>query len=172
MICSGERLEAWVRGELPAAAAAALSQHVRSCEACRRESEWLRTERRAFAARRAVQDPWGSRAAPLRRSVEARLEAERSRIVPLRRRARAARVVRAVSPGVLAVLLALGVVSKPGDREAASLFRGSSCVSIEVAGFCPLPPALEQKVALEEDHFGACLMATPRAPPGSSSLCF
>ena len=56
--CDPEQLEAWIEDRLVPAAAAELSAHVESCEACRRELSWLRGERAWMERRRA-------RAAPL-----------------------------------------------------------------------------------------------------------
>ena len=165
MICPGEQLEAWVRGDLRAEVAAAISRHVERCEACRREAAWLRAEHQAFAARRMVHAPSPGRMLELRRSIERRLEAERRRIVPLRTRARAARIARAFAPGIAAVLLALVLASILRSGDPVFAFGGSSCVSME------MQVASDGIVAPEEEQFGACLMASPRVPPGSSALC-
>ena len=53
--CDLERLEDWLAGLLDANAAATVDAHVRGCEACRHEVEWLRGEQQWMERRRGAQ---------------------------------------------------------------------------------------------------------------------
>src|SRR6516225_9533499 len=72
MSCERERVSDWIDGLLEGDEAAAVEAHVRGCEACTREKEWLEAEAQLFARRRA-------QAAPMKpelwRGVEERLAA-------------------------------------------------------------------------------------------------
>jgi hypothetical protein len=74
--CDLERLEDWLAGVLDASASAAVEAHVRGCDACRREVEWLRGEQ-AWMARRRGDQP--AVRADLWDAVAARVETRKPR---------------------------------------------------------------------------------------------
>lgn len=173
--CQPEQLEAFARGQLPPAEADAVRAHLGACEGCARELAWLRTERELLQARARAKEPHPVHAAMLRRSLEARLARERP--APNRLwRDRAPFAGRAMLSAFAAVLLAFVTASLPSGNSGVSIgiaqAAGSSCVSMEVAGFCPPPSEPQELMAAVEDQFDACLVATPRTGPGANELCW
>lgn len=158
--CDRDRLEAFVAGTLDGAHTAETRAHLAACASCAREVAWFYAERRLFEARAASP----AAAPPPFAAVLAHVRTER------RGRLRETLTRRAPWVGFAVAAAIAGVVVTRGNTEPATAIAeplpSFACyddvrsLAVEAEAY-----ATDRAVASAEDHYAACLVATPRSVP-------